>query len=197
MISGTKETLKLMPAALKLVWPFPTPVFTNTTSLWIGSTLQCHARSICDRMHSKHIQRISIFWYDSAFFKIKKILEDIGPFCRATDTSVLDFWWCLPWVSKPRWILCMLSCLCDPQIHLWCNTCWLYRSQHGSRTVLIHVLADMSTSIGGGSGLEPMTICATCGKHGTVNHSATPAQLWPGIWPFQYPKGILLVLALV
>ena len=25
-------------------------------------------------------------------------------FSGATDTSVLDFWWCLPWVSKPGWI---------------------------------------------------------------------------------------------
>ena len=22
---------------------------------------------------------------------------------------------------------CVLSALCDPQIHLWCDTCWLYR----------------------------------------------------------------------
>ena len=32
-----------------------------------------------------------------------KFLEDISPFCGATDTPVLDFWWCLPWVSKPGW----------------------------------------------------------------------------------------------
>ena len=23
-------------------------------------------------------------------------------FCGATDTPILDFWWCLPWVSKPE-----------------------------------------------------------------------------------------------
>ena len=26
-----------------------------------------------------------------------------NPFCGATDTPVLDFWWCLLWVSKPEW----------------------------------------------------------------------------------------------
>ena len=29
----------------------------------------------------------------------------ISPFCGATDTSVLKFWWCLLWVSKPEWVL--------------------------------------------------------------------------------------------
>ena len=40
-----------------------------------------------------------------------KFLEDISPFCGATDTTVLDFWWPLPWVSKPWWIphLCASS----------------------------------------------------------------------------------------
>ena len=27
-----------------------------------------------------------------------------SPFCGATDNPVLDFWWCLPWISKQRWI---------------------------------------------------------------------------------------------
>ena len=50
---------------------------------------------------------------------LKIVLEDISHFCEATDNPVLDFWWCLPWVSKPGWTpSCMLSHLCDPQIHL-------------------------------------------------------------------------------
>ena len=49
---------------------------------------------------------------------------------------------------------CMFSRLCDPQIHLWCDTSWLYRGQYGSRAFLIHIPADVSASIGGGSGLE-------------------------------------------
>ena len=36
---------------------------------------------------------------------LKQNFEDISPFCRATDTPVLDFWWCLLWVSKPGLIL--------------------------------------------------------------------------------------------
>ena len=39
----------------------------------------------------------------------------------------------------------------------------------------IHILTDVSASIGGGSGLKPMTVRAARSKHGTVNHSATPA----------------------
>ena len=27
----------------------------------------------------------------------------MSPFCGATDNPVLDFWWCLLWVSKPEW----------------------------------------------------------------------------------------------
>ena len=33
----------------------------------------------------------------------QKSLEDMSPFCGATDTPVLDFWWRLLWVSKPEW----------------------------------------------------------------------------------------------
>ena len=48
-----------------------------------------------------------------------------------TDTSVLAFWWCLPWVSKPGWIsslACFLTCTQQiPQIHLWCNTCLFHQ----------------------------------------------------------------------
>ena len=83
-----------------------------------------------------------------------KFLEDISPFRGATDTPILDFWWRLPRVSKPGWIpslACFLVCAQQiPQIYLWCNTCWLYRGQHGSQAFLIHVPADMSASIGGG-----------------------------------------------
>ena len=35
---------------------------------------------------------------------LKRFLEDISPFCGATDITVLDFWWCLLWVSKPEWV---------------------------------------------------------------------------------------------
>ena len=76
-----------------------------------------------------------------------------------------------PWVSKPGWIPCMLSHLCDPQIHLWCNTCRLYRGQHSSWVFSIHILADVSTSIGGGSGFEPTS------EHSAVYYLATLGRL--------------------
>ena len=31
--------------------------------------------------------------------------------------------------------LCVLSRFCDPQIHLWCDTGWLYRGQNGSQAI--------------------------------------------------------------
>ena len=44
-----------------------------------------------------------LYWIDSFFFF--KCLEDMSPFCGATDTPILDFWWHLLWVSKPKWVL--------------------------------------------------------------------------------------------
>ena len=44
------------------------------------------------------------FSHNVAIFKKK--LGDIGPFCGATDTLVLDLWWRLLWDSKPGWIPC-------------------------------------------------------------------------------------------
>ena len=62
-----------------------------------------------------------------------------SPFCGATDTPVLDFWLHLPWVSKPGCIPCMVSHLCDPQIHLWYDTNWLYKDWYGSQAFLIRI----------------------------------------------------------
>ena len=107
----------------------------------------------------------------SFFFKI---FGGHKSFFGTTDTPVLDFWWHLPWVVKPGWIpFCVLSHLCDPHIHLWCNTCWLYRGQHGSWAFSIHVLTEVSASIGGDLGLKPMTVHAA----GTTLYTTRP--LWP------------------
>ena len=85
---------------------------------------------------------------------------------------------CPGFQSQDGFLACMLSCLCAiPQIHLWCGTCWLYRGQHGNWAFLIHLPADVSVNMGGGSGLEPMTVHAAHSKYGAVNHSATPARL--------------------
>ena len=72
------------------------------------------------------------------FIFLKKNLEDISSFRRATDTPVLEFWWRLPWISKPGWIP-FVCFLCDPQIHLWCDTYLLC----GSRVFSIHILAEV------------------------------------------------------
>ena len=71
-------------------------------------------------------QNCGIVRADRRIFFIK-FLEDISPFCRATDTPVFDFWWRLPQVSRPGWIP-LLACFVTsmqriPQIHLWCDTC--------------------------------------------------------------------------
>ena len=45
-------------------------------------------------------------------------------------------------------LVCFVACVqWIPEIHLWCDTCWLYRGQHGSWAFSIHVPADASTSI--------------------------------------------------
>ena len=67
-------------------------------------------------------------------------------FLWGTHTPVLGFWWHLPWVSKPGWIPWVLSHLCDPQIHLWHDTCWLYRGQHGSLAFSIHVIGCIESN---------------------------------------------------
>ena len=72
---------------------------------------------------------IYFVWFLNSFFFSNKILEDISPFCGSTDVHVLDFWWQLPWVSKPELIPPSLASFAScmwwiPQIHLWCSTCW-------------------------------------------------------------------------
>ena len=41
-------------------------------------------------------------WWGQSFFK-KNLGGHRSPFCGATDTPILDFWWHLLWVSKPPW----------------------------------------------------------------------------------------------
>ena len=44
-------------------------------------------------------------------------------FLRVIDGPVLDFWWCLPWIWKPMWVLllaCFVTCVQQiPQSQLW------------------------------------------------------------------------------
>ena len=61
--------------------------------------------------------------FHSWIFCFKFFLEDISPFLGATDASVLDFCWCLPWVSKPGQILHAMDSSDSPLVwHL--QTSW-------------------------------------------------------------------------
>ena len=77
-----------------------------------------------------------IFGYNLVFFLKKFWRAQVRPFCGATNTPVLDFWWCLPLVPKPGWIPWLayfVACVQrNPQIHLWCDTCWPLGGQHGN-----------------------------------------------------------------
>ena len=52
----------------------------------------------------------------------------------------------LHWFSKPGWIsllACFITCMQqNPQIHLWCDTCWPLDGQHGSWAIPIYVLVN-------------------------------------------------------
>ena len=44
---------------------------------------------------------LSTFMLQNKNITQSRFLEDISPFRGPTDTTVLDFWYCLPWVSNP------------------------------------------------------------------------------------------------
>ena len=49
----------------------------------------------------------------------KKVFGWHMSFLTATGTRVLDFWWCLLWVSKPKWVLPnLLFCRGECYVHL-------------------------------------------------------------------------------
>ena len=79
--------------------------------LWFYSILLMTWKSVVILHRSRRQHFMGDFhqqkWHtklNAFFFFLNKFLEDMSPFCGATDTPVLDFWWRLPWVSKPGWI---------------------------------------------------------------------------------------------
>ena len=85
-------------------WPYPLPprwVWYCLVML-IGGCLVifCFGLTIEDQNYSWCPKLIIA----GIFLNFLNFFEDMSPFCGATDTPVLDFWWCLPWVSKPGWI---------------------------------------------------------------------------------------------
>ena len=60
---------------------------------------------ICSTFRSITVVRVVLL----ICFTSVKILERINRFCGATDIPVLDFWWCLPRLSKPGWMPSLAS----------------------------------------------------------------------------------------
>ena len=82
----------------------------------------------------------------------KKYLKDISSFCWATDNPVNFLKDIISFVGP---LIPLFWTYCDvcpgfqsqgvqqnPQIHLWCDTCWPLGGQHGSWAILIHVPAN-------------------------------------------------------
>ena len=57
--------------------------------------------------------QVQKWFYTIYIFFFENFLEHISPFRGATYAPVLDFWWRLPWVSKPGWVsfACFLACV--------------------------------------------------------------------------------------
>ena len=67
---------------------------------------------------------------------------------------------CSGFQSQGGSLACFLTCVI---LRFTSGDC---RSQYGSQVFLIHIPADVSTGIGGGSGLESITVRATRSKYG-------------------------------
>ena len=115
----------------------------DKTFVMITSEIDVSLRRLV-KVQSKWAKNMEIKTFAYNFF-----LEDISPFCGATDTPVLDFWWGLPRGSKPVWIpygdvslwfkasvdplLVYLSSMCNGFLRSRCDNCWPLGSQHGSQ----------------------------------------------------------------
>ena len=85
----------------------------------------------------------SLMMIGSAFLK-KNFLEDISPFCGATDTPVLDFWWRLLWVPNSN-LAGKYFCLkrvanvigIMERVHIFSDFKWLVTSQRNNHFVFL------------------------------------------------------------
>ena len=72
-------------------------------------------------------KKAKVTYQENLFFFLENISLFVGPLIPLFWTSG-DI--CPGFQSQGG----SLACLCSiPQIHLWCDTCWLYSGQHGSR----------------------------------------------------------------
>ena len=106
----------------------------------------CHNRTTHTLSPKLLLEPFSIIKIDQSTLSFySKIFGGKKPFLtRGNDTPVLNFWWLLPWASKPGWIPRLPAF--SPQIHLWCYTCCLsvYSGQHGNQTFSSHILVKRS-----------------------------------------------------
>ena len=127
-------------------------------------------------MHEKPWWMLHFWWWmlhiivtQVIFFKI---FGRHNSFLWATDTPVLDFWWCLICTWQRH------ACYVIPEIHLWCNTCWPLGGQHSGQS-LPHMCVSVQV------GLETSRISV---RH--ANHSATAIGsqimflMWDCFWSY-------------
>ena len=106
--------------------------------------------------------------------RTQPLCNRVGPFCMATDTPVLNFWWCLFWVLRPAWISCVLSCLCDPPIHILCNC---IEVSMAAVPFLIHIDSNCRSIVHKNWWrIRVWTHDRPCCEHRVVNYSATQVQ---------------------
>ena len=117
----------------------------STPLIFSCGKIKCALRiKYCQLFYPFSISSQSIYLGSPQGIIFFKFLEDIGPFCGATDTPVLDFWWRLLWVSKPEWAALFthgrgVMWYTFPEIHLWHNTYRPLEDRHGSWASLFHI----------------------------------------------------------
>ena len=98
-------------------------------------------------------------------------------FCRTQVLFVgplIPLFWtsgdvCPGFQSQGGFLACTLSCLCaSPQIHLWCDTCWLYRGQHGSQSHSLH--ATEVAAVGWWDGIWSRDLLHSMQTHYPLGH---------------------------
>ena len=110
---------------------------------------------------------------------LKKVFGGHVSFFGATGTPVLDFWWCLPWVSKPEWVLPyslfveanVMYIAWDPPLVLHEPTSW--RPVHSQSLPHMHV--------------QKMNVLPLCQRRGNTDFVALRGAE-EGAWPIKFAK---------
>ena len=125
-------------------------------------------------------------WSDLFFFR-KKILS-----CGTTDVPILDFWWRLPWVSKPECVrCCMFHCPCTMEfwdwsvvwylLTSWCITILILRiCLAAAFPVLTQQTSNVSTDSGVSMTTTPHYVDPSNNKNNFSSHSNNISTLPSG-----------------